>query len=417
MCNTLGVGKAIVLAPLRAIHALPVPPSASDDHHARFLAATIIDLADQHPMLRKVLRQLLQAALPGDLQSLLPDIEEGLSSVVTKQLREGKPMSLSAMRRRANRVLHEATSSGAPRPQPHPWNDPAGYVRSYRAIVESPDCPVLYSRAIPMSKVHSPFPLPAWWEAHAPGCSICSQHEATYGGVLAAILHNHHNECWLADVLAWLAGQWRIPVSGAPVPARRPNHPSLLWSPLAMRPEVQRMLEWGVLTRQPPTIVNPCMAVVKESDVVEQCRLAEALGRPCPSSQPQDVEAINHHILELKGEGVRAPPDMGVLKEIKVRFCIDLSSLVNPFTFKWPFSYASCSDLVALVGPGWYMAKLDLERFFNQLPLHEEDQPLLGARLPAEILPDDLLPELLASGEDGMDFSSGFAQVPYLIFS
>jgi len=178
-----------------------------------------------------------------------------------------------------------------------------------------------------------------------------------------------------------------------------------------MRPEVERMLEWGVLTREPPTLINPCMAVVKESDVIEQCRLAEALGRPCPSSRPQDVEAINHHLLELLGEGLQAPPDMGVLKPIKIRFCINPSELVNPLTFKWPFSYASCSDLVAMLGQGWYMAKLDLERFFNQLPLHPADQPLLGVRLPAEILPDALLHELAASGEDSMAFSSGFAQV------
>jgi hypothetical protein len=36
------------------------------------------------------------------------------------------------------------------------------------------------------------------------------------------------------------------------------------------------------------------------------------------------------------------------------------------------------------------MAKWDLERYFNQFPLHPDDQPVLGVRLPAEVLPDDL---------------------------
>lgn len=101
---------------------------------------------------------------------------------------------------------------------------------------------------------------------------------------------------------------------------------------------------------------------------------------------------------------------MGELKPIKARFCIDLSELLNPLTTKWPFSYASCSDLVALLEGGAWMAKLDLERYFNQLPLHPEDQPLLGVCLPAEGLPDDVLPELVASGEEGLAFSSGRAQ-------
>jgi hypothetical protein len=46
------------------------------------------------------------------------------------------------------------------------------------------------------------------------------------------------------------------------------------------------------------------MSVVKDSDVADQCRVAEALGRPCPGSRPQDVEAINQHIMELKSEGL-----------------------------------------------------------------------------------------------------------------
>jgi hypothetical protein len=170
------------------------------------------------------------------------------------------------------------------------------------------------------------------------------------------------------------------------------------------------MIQWGVLTRQPPILINPCMSVVKDSDVAEQCRVADALGRPCPGSQPKDVEAINQHIMVLKGKGLKGMEGVGVLKLLKVRFCIDLSKLLNPLTFEWPFSYAGVSDLIALLGLAWWMAKWDLERYFNQLPLHPDDQPLLGVRLPAEVLPDDLAAELTATGADSMLFSSGYAQ-------
>ena len=354
------------------------------------------------------MRQLLVAPLPASLRYLLPGERE--LSIIERELSKGAPVSLSALRRYANRMLYQETAGEASRrrAQPHPWNDAQGYVISYRAIIDSPDCPVPYSRVITMSSIHHPFPLPAWWGEHAPGCETCSRHEATHGGPIPALLDNHLNSCWFADIMAWLSGQWRTPLSAIPEPASRPNHPSLLWSPLAMRPEVARMLEWGVLNRVPPKLINPCMSVVKASDVAEQCRVAAALGRPCPSSLPQDVEAINHHILELMGEGLRGVEQVGILKPIKIRFCVNLSELLNPLTFKWPFSYAGVSDLlVLLLGDGWFLAKLDLERFFNQLPLHPDDQPLVGVLLPPELLPDELLPEC---GPEGMAFSSGYAQ-------
>jgi hypothetical protein len=371
-----------------------------------------MDLASLHPLLAQLLRQLLQAPLPPGLKHLLPDVGGDLWSAVEERRQAGIPVSLKTLQRQANKALHEATAGGASlaSTKPHPWFDAEGYVTSYRAIIDSPQCPVPYSKAIRMSVIHHPFPLPEWWRLHAPGCNVCSHHEATCGGPIEALLANHLNPCWFSDVLAWLSGQWRIPLSAIPEPAERPNHASLLWSPLAMRPEVERMLRWGVLTRQRPTIVNPCMSVVRESEVAEQCRVAAALGRPCPGSRPEDVEAINQHIMELKGEGLKGVEGVGVLKLLKIRFCINLSALVNPLTFEWPFSYAGVSDLIALLGLAFWMAKWDLERYFNQLPVHPDDQPLLGVRLPAEVLPDDLAAELAATGEPGMLFSSGFAQ-------
>ena len=371
-----------------------------------------MDLSALHPLLPQLLRQLMRAHLPSELKHLLPNVGVELWSAVEERRQAGIPISLKALQRHVNKALYEATTgdSSSRAAKPHPWHDAEGFVTSYRAIINSPECPVPYSTTIPMSKLHHPFPLPEWWGFHAPGCNVCSQHQASCGGPLEALLANHLNPCWFADVLAWLSGQWRIPLSAIPEPAERPNHASLLWSPLTLRPEVERMIKWGVLTRQPPILINPCMSVVKESEVAEQCRVADALGRPCPGSRPQDVEAINQHIMELRGEGLMGMEDVGVLKRVKIRFCIDLSALLNPLTFEWPFSYAGVSDLIALLGLAWWMAKWDLERYFNQLPLHPDDQPLLGVRLPVEVLPDDLAAELAATGANSMLFSSGYAQ-------
>lgn len=62
------------------------------------------------------------------------------------------------------------------------------------------------------------------------------------------------------------------------------------------------------------------------------------------------------------------------------------------------------------------MANWVLERYFNHLPLHPDDQPVLGVRPPAEVLPGDLAVELAATDADSMSFSSGFAQSGGQIF-
>lgn len=138
-----------------------------------------MEAASIHPLLAQVLRQLLRAILPEELRPLIPDVEGSLESVVQDLLTAGKPISLSALRRRSNRALHVATAGEPARlpPQPHAWDDAEGYVTSYRAVMESPDCVVPYSRVITLSRIHHPFPLLAWWAEHVSGCAICSQHE------------------------------------------------------------------------------------------------------------------------------------------------------------------------------------------------------------------------------------------------
>lgn len=56
------------------------------------------------------------------------------------------------------------------------------------------------------------------------------------------------------------------------------------------------------------------------------------------------------------------------------------------------------------------MANWDSSGTSTSFPPHPDDQPLLGVRLPAEVLPNDVAAELAATGADSTSFSSGFAQ-------
>ena len=170
------------------------------------------------------------------------------------------------------------------------------------------------------------------------------------------------------------------------------------------------MIRWGVLTRQRPMLVNPCTSVVKDGDVAEQCQVVAALGRPCPGSRPQDVEAINQHIMELKGEGLTGVEDVGVLKLLKIRFCINWSELLNPLTIEWPFSYAGVSDLIAPLGQTAWMATWDLERLLQPAPAAPGRPSAVRGPTSSGGLPDELAAELARKGEDSMLFSSGYAQ-------
>jgi hypothetical protein len=59
---------------------------------------------------------------------------------------------------------------------------------------------------------------------------------------------------------------------------------------------------------------------------------------------------------------------------------LDLGAL-NEHTHRWPFEYGTIFDALALLQPGDFMAKVDLHKAFNQLPLHPDDALLMGMQL------------------------------------
>lgn len=148
------------------------------------------------------------------------------------------------------------------------------------------------------------------------------------------------------------------------------------------------MFNRGVLYPATPKIVHPAMAVVRDSDLRDQLRILEAIGRPSPHRGPEEVARINDHICQVLASGIEVPPSLGVLKPIKIRCCLDLR-LLNELIKEWGFAYAKVHDAVVLIEEGWYMAKADLERYFNQLPLHPDDQGLLGVFIPPELHPEN----------------------------
>ena len=103
--------------------------------------------------------------------------------------------------------------------------EPSSYTLSYHDLVDAPDSPVTYSRAINMEHVNNPFPLKEWVALHMPVCQTCQDHHTRYGGLEGFMKHNVRNLCPFADTLSWLSGEWRIPLSSIPPKAALKNYP------------------------------------------------------------------------------------------------------------------------------------------------------------------------------------------------
>jgi len=127
------------------------------------------------------------------------------------------------------------------------------------------------------------------------------------------------------------------------------------------------------------------MSVVRPSELADACRILQAIGHPSPTEDVRHVATINRHIKAFIDQGTPVPAELGSLKPIKVRMCIDASVLLNKHIKKWRFPYVTVHDAIALLQPRWWMAKIDLKRFYWQLLLHTEDWPMLGIKLPTSI--------------------------------
>lgn len=355
-------------------------------------------MAAQHTLLVNT-RVIRTMPLSARLAARLPKGTPGWSAVDNTLSQGGSaPVSLSSLRRKVNAAVidyaqHRRQVDGLPvdtilkifRPDRYAWDDTAGFVKAYRALVDAPGSPVVYSRAVNPSPFNSPFPLEKWWALHVRTCSGCDAHHHRHQSFLVAMQHNQSNPCVFADILSWLSGEWRIPFSEIPPRGAVENYESLSYDPTAMQAEIDKMKDWQVVIPGQPHVINPCMGVVRDSDVFDACRILQAIGHPSPTEDKKKVQEINAHIHSVLQRAAPVPAHLGSLKPIKVRMCVDASVLLNKYIKKWRFPYATVHDAVALVQPNWWMAKIDLERFYWQLLLHPEDWPMLGIRLPKRL--------------------------------
>ena len=54
---------------------------------------------------------------------------------------------------------------------------------------------------------------------------------------------------------------------------------------------------------------------------------------------------------------------------VKVRITVDFSRDMNDRLPQWPFQYAALDEALLLMRRSWWMCKIDMSRFFHQIPL------------------------------------------------
>ena len=353
---------------------------SSSEYTGSFPTPSAVDASGFHELIHNSTKRLLVHELSPDHQRLLPQQQTDIWSLLDRTIHDSRdvPVSLSSLRDVVKDHILAATAGigykdmsaediirdfTAKKPT---WHDAAGFVYRYLDLVDDPAVPssVEYSRKIFLGNMDYPFPLQRWWQYHRQtGCQDCMRHLAAHGmKELPALCDNHSNPCWFSDILCWLSGGWRIPLKEQPSPNHHDNHPSLMWSVDSMRPEIARMIDHGVLVEGNPVLTNPGMAVVRESELAERCRVLDEMGHPSPSRAEKDIDSINRHIRSFLETGVEVPAEIGELKPVKLRYCLDLSILLNGKTKRWDFSYAKVRDAIALLKHQGFMAKIDLER-------------------------------------------------------
>ena len=284
-------------------------------------------MASADPLVRQSTSSLwLTDLLPEHLHLLPQALGTGWSAAehVLKQA-SSSPISLTTLQRCINSLLIRYAQRPSSKltveevasikdffdsplaPEP---SDTAGYVHSYHALVDDPAFPVPYSRKLRPWALKLPFPLANWWALHIEHCSSCmALHHKCNGSFERVAASNESNLCTFADIMNFLSGGWRLPLSSKPKPGAIDNYASLLWCPSSMGKEVKRMLSWSWETLKPgnPILTHPAMGVIKEGDLNRTLRVLSALGHPSPYTDKPHVEALNDHITSVRST---LPPEL-----------------------------------------------------------------------------------------------------------
>lgn len=217
----------------------------------------------------------------------------------------------------------------------------------------------LYSRCLDGPAVSSPLKASGFWDLHAETCAPC----AARGPWPVARRTNAANPCWIADVLAIVHNGWVPVFDSLPPPFSFPNAPSLDRAPIAVRAEHDKSIAFGAVIERPSPFVSPLINAIRPHEVDEQVARFRQHGILVSPEVQDDLDQLNTVIAEHAST-------IPLLTPVKTRLCIDLSRVINKHLRKWPFSYYSIQDALSLLSPGSYIAKLDMTRMFQQLPLH-----------------------------------------------
>jgi len=166
----------------------------------------------------------------------------------------------------------------------------------------------------------------AFAAAHCKHCPMCAQHESL------------HPACYGTLMCHSLKFGWRFPLTSKPPVKVFKNYKSIHQDD-TKQPVIDKLRaldDYGVFTPGSPTLpINtstvPLQAVVREKDSIKTAKLGVPL---------------------------------------KVRVCLDFSKNLNDFAPDWKFRYAGLESVVPMLSKGCYIAILDLEKFFLQLPTH-----------------------------------------------
>ena len=106
----------------------------------------------------------------------------------------------------------------------HAFNDAAGYVRVYTSSMVGTIDEHVYSKKIATPNTASAIDISELWQLHQRSCDPCRPlgdfEQAVAGDA------NITNPCYISHIMAWVCGQWRLPLTQQPKRTDTPNYES-----------------------------------------------------------------------------------------------------------------------------------------------------------------------------------------------
>lgn len=204
--------------------------------------------------------------------------------------------------------------------------------------------------------------LKTWWDYHCLSCQLCSSR----GSWDEARLANSRNPCYFAYIVAWLWNGWIPPFAFWPAPCCRSNYEAVALAPSSVQHDCDESLRFGAtIPVSSSPFISPLLLVVRQHDIDAAVQKLSAASVPFdPSLVKVNVDYLKHLLQsQVSSDGIPWDP-------IKTRLVNDFSHTINASVLRWPFSYPGIQDVFPHIIHGSWFSKIDLSKFFWQLPLH-----------------------------------------------